>query len=103
MPKSRDFINCIITAGTIVAPAYVVLPVCVAWMVQVPTAIKEALPLTTVQMVGVVEAKLTARLELAVAESVSGVPTVWVTIVGKLIVCPSASTVKLCGTIVAAA
>jgi len=44
----------------------------------------------TVQTDCVVEAKLTARLELAVAASVSGVPTVWAAIVGKLIVCDAA-------------
>ena len=65
--------------GTIVAAAKVELPVCVAWIVQVPAATKIAAVgevVETVQTLWVVEAKLTARPELAVAESVSGVPTV---------------------------
>jgi hypothetical protein len=47
--------------------------------VQVPAATKIAAVgevVETVQTLWVVEAKLTARPELAVAESVSGVPTV---------------------------
>ncbi len=35
-------------------------------------------------------------MELAVAPSVSGVPTVWAAIVPKLMVCGSPLTVKLC-------
>jgi hypothetical protein len=49
------------------------------------------------------EAKVTPKLEVAVAESVSGVPTVWVGIELKVMVCDSALTVKLCETDVAAA
>jgi hypothetical protein len=57
----------------------------------------------TVQTLVVVETKLTVRPEVAVAESVSGVPTVWAAIGPKLIVCSMPLTVKLRGTIVAAA
>jgi len=46
-------------------------------MVQVPAARNVAVVLETVQMLVVVEAKLTAKPELAVAESARGVPTVW--------------------------
>ena len=60
----------------------------------------------TVQTPAVVEVKLTVRLEVAVADSVSGVPTVWVGMAPKLMVCEvrgAGLTVKLCGTIAAAA
>ena len=57
----------------------------------------------TVQTLAVVELKLTGKLELAVAESVSGVPTVWVAIAPKVMVCASPFTVKICETGVAAA
>jgi hypothetical protein len=56
-----------------------------------------------VQTADVVEAKLTARPELADAETVNGVPTVWVAIVPKVMVCASPLTVKLCETGAAAA
>jgi hypothetical protein len=56
----------------------------------------------TVQTLAVVEAKLTARMELAVAESVSGVPTVCAAIGPKVIVWARPFTVKLCETGVAA-
>ena len=46
-------------------------------MVQVPAAMKFAVTPETVQTAVVVEAKLTAKPELADAESVKGVPTVW--------------------------
>ncbi len=45
------------------------LPVWLAWMVQVPAPSSEAVVPETVQMVGVVEVKLTGRPELAVADS----------------------------------
>jgi hypothetical protein len=60
----------------------------------------------TVQTPVVVEAKETVRPELAVAESVRGVPTVCVPGLLKAIVCDvrgAALTVKLCETGVAAA
>jgi hypothetical protein len=75
-------------------------------MVQVPEAINVAVVPETVQILVVVEEKVTAKPDVAVAESVSGVPTVWVPGVGKLMVCgvrDAPLTVKLCGTIAAAA
>jgi hypothetical protein len=45
-------------------------------MVHVPTVTNVAVAPATVQTLAVVEAKLTARPEVAVAVSVSGVPTV---------------------------
>src|ERR1035441_6611165 len=67
-------------------------------MVQVPDATNIAVVPATVQMDCAVEAKLTGRLELAVAESDSGVPTVWAAIAGKLIVCDAAlTTIVYCG------
>jgi len=45
-------------------------------MVQVPEVSIVAVVPETVQTLDVVEAKLTGKLELAEAESVSGVPTV---------------------------
>ena len=57
----------------------------------------------TVQTLVVCEAKLTGKPELAVAESVSGVPTVCVPGAVNVIVCGSAFTVKLRETGVAAA
>ena len=50
-------------------------PACDAWIVQVPAAMNVAVAPDTVQTPVVVEVKLTAKPELAVAESVSGVPT----------------------------
>jgi hypothetical protein len=72
-------------------------------MVQVPVVSIVADVPDTVQTRGVVEANMTAKLEVAVAESVSGVPTFWVPGLVKVMVCASPLTVKLCGTIVAAA
>jgi hypothetical protein len=61
---------------TAAAAAYVELPACVAWRVQVPAATKVAVVLLTVQMLVVCDAKDTARPELAVADSVNGVPMI---------------------------
>jgi hypothetical protein len=72
-------------------------------MVQVPIATIVAAVPETVQMEVVVEVKLTAKLELAVAESVSGVPTFWTPRGAKVMVCASPLTVKVCETAVAAA
>jgi hypothetical protein len=72
-------------------------------MVQVPEVSMVAVVPETVQTEEVNEAKVTPKLELAVAASVSGVPTVCVVIVVKVMVCDSALTVKLCETGVAAA
>jgi len=55
-----------------VAALQLALPGCVAWMVQAPAAIRVTVVPETVQTAGVVEAKLTARLEEAVALTVNG-------------------------------
>jgi hypothetical protein len=60
-----------------VAAAYVLFPTCDAAIVQLPAATKVADLPETVHMFAVVDAKLTARPELAAAESISGTPTVW--------------------------
>jgi len=65
------------------------LPPCDALIVQVPAATKVAVVPETVQMLVVVEAKLTVRPEVAVAERVSGVPTVWAAIMPNAMVWPS--------------
>src|SRR3984885_9883532 len=54
------------------AAAKLVLPACVAWMVQVPAATRVTFATDTVQTAEVVEAKLRARPEDAVALSVNG-------------------------------
>jgi hypothetical protein len=72
---------------TIVAGAYVVLPDCVASIVHSPGVRNVAVVMETVQTLNVVEAKLTARPEVAVATSPSGVPTVWAPGFVKVIVC----------------
>ena len=82
------------------------MPACVAWIVHVPAEMNVAVVPLTVQMPVVCEAKLTVNPELAVAISVSGVPTVCAPGLSKVIVCgvrPAAFTVKLCETGVAAA
>jgi hypothetical protein len=56
----------------------------------------------TLQTVGVALVKLTASPELAVATRVSGVPTVCVAMLGKVIVC-GAKTVNVCDAGLAAA
>jgi hypothetical protein len=86
-----------------VAAAQMPLPACEAWMVHVPAVTNVAVVPLTAQTLVVCEAKLTAKPEVAVADSASGVPTVWVTGVLKVIVCASAVTVKVCETGVAAA
>ncbi len=68
-----------------------------------PAALNEAVVPETVQTDVVVEAKLTAKPELAVAESVSDVPAAWAGMAPKLMVCGPGFTVKLCVTGVAAA
>ena len=64
-------------------------------MVQVPEAIKEAVVPATVQMLVVVEVKVTARLDVAVAESVSGVPIVCVPGLANVMVCVAWVTVTV--------
>jgi len=62
----------VMTRETVVAGAKVLLPAWLASMMQVPAATRvNVLPLT-VQMLGVVDAKLTVRPELAVATSTGG-------------------------------
>jgi hypothetical protein len=73
-------------------------------MVQVPPVVlMMAVVSETVQTEDVVEAKLTVRLEEAVAESVNCVPPYWGPGLSKLMVCALALTVKLRVTGVAAA
>ena len=82
------------------------LPAWLASMVQLPDAINVAVVPETVQTVGVAEVNATVRPELADAESVSGVPTVCVPGLVKVMDCASkaaALTVKLCATCGAAA
>ena len=67
-------------------------------MVQVPAAMKLAVTPETVQTAEVVEAKLTAKPELADAERAKGVPTVWAGMAPKLMVCAAPLTMKLCDT-----
>jgi hypothetical protein len=92
--------------GADVVGAYTVLPACEAVMVQLPdvsSASVDVAPLTLTEQTDCVEdAKLTARPEVDVAESVSVLPAVCVAIVGKVIVCVSPSTLKLWGTLAAA-
>lgn len=72
---------------TLGAALYVVLPACEAVMLHVPPVTSVAVLPETVQTVGVVEANETASPELAVAESVTVPPAVWVGIVANVIVC----------------
>jgi hypothetical protein len=60
-----------------VAAIKLLLPACDAVMVQDPVAINEAVVPVTVHTVAVVEAKVTVRPEVAVADRVTCVPTVW--------------------------
>ena len=64
------------------------LPAWLALMVQVPAATSVSVLPLTVQTLGVVEAKLTGRFELAVATNAGGaVPKVWLPGEVKLMVC----------------
>jgi len=72
-------------------------------MVQVPLAMNVAVVPETVQTLVVVDVKATASPDVAVADSVNGVPTVCAEIAEKLIVCDLPFTWMFCGTIVAAA
>jgi len=69
------------------AAEYDELPAWFASMMQVPTVRKVAVAFETVQMLVVVEVNVTARPELAVAESVRGVPTVCVPGLLNVMVC----------------
>jgi hypothetical protein len=79
-----------------VAAAYVALPACVAWMVHAPAARKVAVVPLTVHAPVVCELKLTVSPELAVAASVSGVPTVCVPGFANVIVCAFPLTATFC-------
>ena len=80
------------------------LPVCVALMAQRPAATSVTVLPETVQMVGVVEAKLTARPDEAVAVTVNGgVLSGTFGNGAKLMVCASLVMVKAWTTGVAAA
>ena len=57
---------------TAAAAEKLVLPACVAWMVQVPAATKVTVAPDTVQTGTVIDAKLTGRKDDAVAETVNG-------------------------------
>ena len=70
------------------AAAYVLLsPGCEATIVQVLAETKVTVVPLTVHTAVVVEVRLTGRLELAVAVSVSGVPTTWVPGLLKVMSC----------------
>jgi hypothetical protein len=87
-----------------VAAAQLALPACEALIVQVPTATSVTVAPDTVQTVVVVEVKLTARPEDAVALTVNGaVPKGSVESVPKVMVWLPCVTVKLRLTGVAAA
>jgi hypothetical protein len=87
-----------------VAAAQLVLPPCAAWMVQGPAATSVTVAPDTVQTDGVVEAKLTAKPEDAVAPTVNGaVPKGWFESAPKVMVWPPGVTWKLWFTGVAAA
>jgi hypothetical protein len=72
-------------------------------MVQAPGVRNVAVVPATAQTMAVWEANVTVKPELAVAESVRGIPTVCVAGALKVIVCGSGSTEKLCETGAAAA
>ena len=69
---------------------------------QVPAASREAVLPETVQMVGVDDAKLTAKPEVAVAVRVSDVPVVWPGMAAKVMVWLAGLTTMLAVTCVAA-
>jgi len=89
---------------TAVASAQLVLPPCVAWMVQMPAATSVTVEPDTVQTAGVVEPKLTVKPEDAVALTAKGaVPNGWFESVPKAMVWLPFVTWKLWFTAVAAA
>jgi hypothetical protein len=77
------------------AALYEALPAWVAWMVQVPAVISEAVVPETEQTAAVVEAKLTGRPESDVADSATVPPADWAAIAPKVMVCDFAFTAKL--------
>ena len=95
------------TCDTVGAARYALLPAWLALMLQLPTATNVSVLPLTVHTLGVVEAKLTARPELALATSAGGmVPRVWLPGEAKVMVCATgvaAATLKLRVTVVAGA
>jgi hypothetical protein len=86
------------------AAAQFVFPACAAWMVQLPTATSVTVAPDTVHTAGVVEEKLTARPEDALALTWNGaLPNAWLERAPKLMVWVPAVTWKLWLTGVAAA
>ena len=79
------------------------LPAWFASMVQVPELRNVTVAPETVHTLGVVEVNVTVRPLVDVAESVTGVPAVWVPGLAKVIVCASPFTGKVCGTMAAGA
>ena len=85
------------------AAAYCELPACEAWIVHVPAASSVALVPETEQMVGVLEAKLTASPEVEDAVRLSDPPTLCAGMAPKVMVWDLSPTLKLCVTGAAAA
>ena len=76
------------TRDTVAAAAKLLLPAWLASTMQVPTATSVSVVPLTVQVLGVVDARLTARPELALADSGAGaVPRVWLPGEVKVMVC----------------
>jgi hypothetical protein len=89
--------------ATGIAAVYVAFPACVAVIEQVPVATTVTIVPAAVQTAGVVEAKLTASPELAVAVSANAeMPKLTLPGWGNKIVWVVGATVKLCVTGVAA-
>ena len=79
------------------------MPAWLAVMEQAPSATTVTVPPETVQTEAVVDAKLTARAELAVAATGNGVtPRATLPSAPKAMLCAAGLTAKLCGTGVAA-
>ena len=78
-------------------------PACDATIVHVPAATNVAVLAFTVQTLVVLDEKLTANPELALALKVNGVPTFCAAIELKVMFCAALFTAKLCETAGAAA
>ena len=81
------------------------MPAWLAVAVQVPALTSVNVVPLIVHTAGVIDAKLTARLELAVAvNGAGGVPRVWLSGEVKVMVCATSpiATLKLCETVAAA-
>jgi hypothetical protein len=78
-----------------VAAAKLLLPGCEAWIVQVPAMNNFTIPAATVQTANVVDVKVTARTEDAVALTANGaVPSAWFESAPNVTVWPVPVTVK---------